>query len=196
MLSIYAIKADRYDAGHIASALTDSILEIPMPARRDISGQRFGNLVAVRFADAQSGPTRFIFNCDCGNALVAISKNVINGRTQSCGCLRNTRVQEACTTHGASKSRLYQIWTRMKGRCGNPSSSDYDYYGGRGITVASDWLEFQAFQDWALANGYDDALTIDRIDGNGNYCADNCRWISIEAQQRNRRPRRWAKRPA
>ena len=166
-----------------------------MTATRDISGQRFARLVA-RFRVRDVGPARYVFDCDCGNNLVAIGKNVTSGRTQSCGCLRNERVQEACITHGGCKSRLYRIWSRMKARCGNPKSSDYGYYGGRGIAVSQDWSKFAPFQEWALANGYDDSLTIDRINVDGGYSAENCRWITIEAQQRNRRPRRWARRPA
>ena len=100
---------------------------------------------------------------------------------------------KANTKHGAAPHReytkLYNTWLRMKGRCNRPTATSYQYYGGRGISVCDAWQhDFQAFRDWALAHGYREGLSIDRIDVNGNYCPENCRWITIAEQQRNKRP--------
>lgn len=85
------------------------------------------------------------------------------------------------------RDRLHNIYYKMKQRCDNPNNTDYKNYGGRGITYCQDWRDFQFFSDWAITHGYSDTLTLDRINVNGNYCPDNCRWITIEQQQRNRR---------
>lgn len=84
-------------------------------------------------------------------------------------------------------TRLYNIWCGLKKRCYNPKDSCYSYYGGRGIIVCSEWLhDFDSFHQWSIRNGYSESLTIDRIDTNGNYAPDNCRWITHDEQQRNR----------
>lgn len=89
-------------------------------------------------------------------------------------------------THGMSKTRLYSCWTDMKRRCFNPNNKRYDRYGGRGITVCDDWVNsFQNFCDWAIKNGYDDSLTLDRINVNSDYSPDNCRWATKNEQQSN-----------
>ena len=98
------------------------------------------------------------------------------------------KMGEANRRHGMSGDRTHHIWSGLKQRCTNPKAKDYPNYGGRGIEVCHEWLDsFEAFRDWALANGYQDDLTIDRIDVDGNYEPDNCRWISNKEQQRNRK---------
>ena len=89
--------------------------------------------------------------------------------------------------HGMCKTRIYHIWIRMKDRCNNPKTKDYQYYGAKGIKVCDEWSNnFLSFYNWSIENNYNDTLTIDRIDGSKGYSPDNCRWISIRAQQRNR----------
>jgi hypothetical protein len=90
-------------------------------------------------------------------------------------------------THGLRKSKLYITWANMKQRCYNPNDSHYKWYGGRGVTICDEWKnDFKAFYDWAIANGYRDSLTIDRVDSTKNYSPDNCRFITMSAQQRNK----------
>lgn len=100
---------------------------------------------------------------------------------------RNTK-HGLCFDENGKKTRLYNIWIRMKQRCFNKNSSDYDRYGGRGIAVCEEWKNcYKEFHDWAIANGYNDELSIDRIDNDGDYEPDNCQWITMAQQARNKR---------
>ena len=113
-----------------------------------------------------------------------------SGHTKSCGCyLSDNRSQNSKKnkTHGMTKTRLYVVWRGMKRRCYYPRESSFPHYGGRGITVCDEWNNsFEAFRDWAMANGYRDDLTLDRIDYNGNYEPSNCKWSTMEEQQNNK----------
>ena len=107
------------------------------------------------------------------------------GKIRSCGCLAEKNTDQ--TTHGMSKTHLYGVWNSMKCRCNNPNTQHYKNYGARGIAVCDEWnADFMAFHDWAMSNGYHEGLTIDRIDVDGNYCPENCRWTSWKDQQNNR----------
>lgn len=124
--------------------------------------------------------------CDCGNTTIVYPQQMITGRQKACRCGKSVTFHEMHYKHGGAGTRLYEIWCSMKKRCNNPHAKNYDRYGGRGITVCSEWEQFEPFRDWALSVGYAEALTLERKDVNGNYCPENCTWIPQKRQARNR----------
>lgn len=154
----------------------------------DLSGQRFGRLVVLQRAESLGTQTAWMCRCDCGNIKPVRSCTLLNGRTTSCGCFNKELASQRAKTHGKSKSRIYNIWCGMHTRCYNPKRKAYADYGGRGITICDEWKnDFQMFYDWAMANGYADNLTIDRVDVNRNYEPQNCKWSEAQRQANNRR---------
>lgn len=159
---------------------------------QDLRGKRFGRLVALEPCGRdKQGYVIWRCKCDCGNIKEASTKNLGNG-TASCGCYSKELHSAMLKTHGGAKSRLYRMYRTMFGRCTNPNAHEYENYGGRGITVCDEWSDFAPFREWALANGYDEnakrgQCTLDRIDPNKGYSPDNCRFVNMKTQQRNRR---------
>lgn len=154
----------------------------------DLTGQRFGYLTVLSYDHTdQHRTTQWRCLCDCGNEVVVSGSNLRKGSTKSCGCLR----RENTTTHGMSNGLLYNVWRDMKNRCNNPNLPEYDRYGGRGIFVCDEWAhDFKSFYDWSLNNGYDEGLSIDRIDNDDGYYPENCRWVDRIAQGNNKRNNR------
>ena len=146
---------------------------------------RMNRLTLIGFSHYSKGKKYCKFACACGNTKVIRYNHVMSERIKSCGCLAKEKGNNY--RHGYTGTRLYNVWTNMKGRCTNPNNVGYQNYGGRGISVCNDWSDsFISFMTWALANGYSDNLTIERKDVNSGYCPDNCTWISIEKQNENK----------
>lgn len=178
---------------------------------RDISNQRFGRLVAVEIHHTNNHKRFWVCRCDCGTLAVIRQDQLTQGKTKSCGCflkesqnknLAIRQVKKPETNNAQDLNghrpywnpvkhqypRLYRIWSSMKSRCYYAKNKCFRSYGGRGIRICDVWLRsFNTFAEWALDHGYEDHLSIDRIDVNGNYCPENCRWITMTEQQKNKR---------
>lgn len=151
---------------------------------KDLREQRFGRLKVVKFAGIKNNVAFWECECDCGNHIVVRGRSLTTGNTRSCGCL-NDEARRSRAVHGMWDSRMYGIWKSMKQRCTNPNDGDYQNYGGRGIKLCKEWYNFQNFYN-DMKDGYRDDLTINRIDNDGDYCKENCNWISNKEQQNNK----------
>lgn len=164
---------------------------------KDIAYRFFGRLFAIE-------PTRknksrawlWWCHCECGEFTEVSVYDLVNGKTSSCGCLQRERTSQANYSHGDSDSSgmygLYLSWVAMRHRCSYSKDKRYNRYGGRGIQVCPEWEDYLVFKAWAVLSGWEDGLTIDRIDSTGNYCPENCRWISRSENSRRGAIERWS----
>lgn len=171
-----------------------------MGASVDLSGRRFGKVMVIKPTPRRKANGEIIWQCrcDCGRTFYAGTGTLNYGTTQSCGCAHhdNAVYNTPAKTHGGSKKdRLYRVWRGMIDRCYYPSHNRYKHYGERGIYVCDEWRRnYTAFRDWALSHGYDPLAergmcTIDRINVDGPYSPENCRWVSMKIQSQNKRKR-------
>lgn len=158
----------------------------------DRTNQRYGSLIVIKRApNNKENKAMWLCECDCGNTVVVPASQLANGQKYSCGCLYKGKPILYRRTH---KNKLYNQWSGMIYRCTHESASHYERYGERGVSVCKEWIDsFESFADWSIANGYSDTLEIDRIDNNGNYSPDNCRWVSHMENSRNRNTRKTSK---
>ncbi len=159
----------------------------------DISGQRYGRLkVLNRCGTGKNGDAIWRCLCECGNEISVRKKSLTSESTVSCGCYKKEHLLKKNTTHGMSRSKEYKVWASMIQRCTNPSSTGYENYGERGISVCERWLKFENFiSDMGAKPSM--LHSIERIDNNVGYCPDNCCWASREAQDANKRNTRLIK---
>lgn len=151
----------------------------------DIIGEKFGRLTVLAFSHSKKYNKYYICKCECGKTKIVFKGNLISGKTKSCGCYQKEMAAKA-NSLSDSRRKLHDILRSMKARCYNPKNNRYYRYGARGIKICDEWLKDpELFCIWALSNGFEENLTIDRIDVNSDYCPQNCRWITKREQSLN-----------
>ncbi|TES88944.1 MAG: AP2 domain-containing protein [Desulfobacteraceae bacterium] len=151
-------------------------------SKLDLRNERFGRLIVIGDSGFRFGNQKavaWLCLCDCGRVRKIITGDLRQNRTKSCGCLNRELSAKRWFKHGEGKTKLYRLWRGIKTRCLDKGSHAYHRYGGRGIKICKDWLDFILFKKWALKSGYKEGLSIDRKDNNGNYEPKNCQWLTL-----------------
>lgn len=154
----------------------------------DITNLRFGKLIVLKYYSIalNGGGSNWLCACDCGNTVICLSNRLRRGLVNSCGCISKEITIKRNYKHGLANSKLYRVYRAMISRCLNKKNKSYKYYGGRGIKVCDRWLEsFENFYE-DMGNKYSNGLSIDRIDVNGDYCPENCKFSNSIEQARNK----------
>ena len=173
-----------------------------MPKKVNLIGKKFGRLLVIKMSEKKGRRNRTYWTClcDCGNVTDVSHDRLQNGYTKSCGCYKlevatekiklynSKHLPHPLLKHGFAGTRLYYIYEHMIKRCCKPVTTNYKNYGGRGINVCDEWMKSpSSFFKWALENGYQEDLTLDRINVDGDYCPSNCRWATLKQQENNKR---------
>lgn len=155
---------------------------------QNLVGKKYGRLLVIKRIKSVNGKTKWLCKCDCGNECVVYATSLKSGNTQSCGCYKRENAKKLYSTVRQNDKRLYAVWNGIKQRCTNPNNNAYHNYGGREIKICNEWANnYKSFYDWAISAGYKKGKEIDRIDNDGNYEPDNCRFVDKETQANNKR---------
>lgn len=161
----------------------------------DLTGKKFGRLLVLERTENRGKATTWKCLCDCGNFTRVTASRLVSGETKSCGCIHKEMMHKKFYKHGGSSSKLVSVWRHMIARCYDKIDPEYNRYGARGISICDEWKEYGNFYRWAISAGYDENAergncTLDRVDNNGNYEPQNCRFVSMKVQSNNRRSNR------